>query len=207
MDRERASQTSLCGRFRCPRPRVAFPLGSGGEKDQAGPLREGGGQGILKGRGVHTNEKHRNHHLGIHQWRSVWGGGRRGNLRSPHPALERASETCSVGKRAGLGWAAGSPVRSPRLPAPGPINAEVRGLWSPRPPASSCQGRDQSPGGRDLRPHKRRPQGQSQPLFTSLNFIYRANEASPTPATGQSSLQAEAAHPSLPCHPHSTPGP
>lgn len=31
-------------------------------------------------------------------------------------------------------------------------------------------------------------------MFTSLNFIYRANEGSPTPKTGQSSLNTEAAH-------------
>lgn len=83
-------------------------------------------------------------------------------------------------------------------------NAEALGLWSPHPPASfSCQGLDQSPGrvACDLWPHKLSPQGQSQPLFTSLNFIYRANEGSPTPKAGQASLKTEAAHPLPPCQP------
>lgn len=83
-------------------------------------------------------------------------------------------------------------------------NAEALGLWSPHPPASfSCQGLDQSPGrvACDLWPHKQSPQGQSQPLFTSLNFIYRANEGSPTPKAGQASLKTEAAHPLPPCQP------
>ena len=37
-------------------------------------------------------------------------------------------------------------------------------------------------------------------MFTSLNFIYRANEGSPTPKTGQSPLNTEAAHPSPPAN-------
>lgn len=82
--------------------------------------------------------------------------------------------------------------------------AEALGLWPPHPPASfSCQGLDQSPGrvACDLWPHKRSPRGQRQPLFTSLNFIYRANEGSPTPKAGQASLKTEAAHPLPPCPP------
>lgn len=82
--------------------------------------------------------------------------------------------------------------------------AEALGLWPPHPPASfSCQGLDQSPGrvACDLWPHKRSPRGQRQPLFTSLNFIYRANEGSPTPKAGQASLKTEATHPLPPCPP------
>lgn len=92
----------------------------------------------------------------------------------------------------------------PREPQLLTDKAEALGLWPPHPPASfSCQGLDQSPGrvACDLWPHKRSPQGQSQPLFTSLNFIYRANKGSPTPKAGQASLKTEAAHPLPPCQP------
>lgn len=92
---------------------------------------------------------------------------------SHHP---RSPSCCLIMQKP---WASGHPTLLPPSPA-----------------------RDQSPGrvACDLWPHKRSPQGQSQPLFTSLNFIYRANEGSPTPKAGQASLKMEAAPPIPPNH-------
>lgn len=81
-------------------------------------------------------------------------------------------------------------------------------LWTSASPPSCLlllpEPRPKSRAGCDLWPHKRPPQGQSQPLFTSLNFIYRANEGSPTPETGQGFLSRQAVDP-LPCQPWSNP--
>lgn len=122
---------------------------------------------------------------------NVWEG-----LRSPAPEIQQVQRLYQR-LRASLVFpnALGVPVAD---------KVEALGLWPPHPPAFfPCQGLDQSPGrvACDLWPHKRSPRGQRQPLFTSLNFIYRANEGSPTPKAGQASLKSEAAHPLPPCPP------